>query len=136
MAQQINTPLTPTPQQTSEDIDLMILRIDRERRMRREIVKRGTDAYNYNGKRVDHPQPTLVEESFHIRKRQCISPTTFFPILDESEVTPDIFTLHRIPVSPCGSMNRLQNCKLRPRKLDREFSSCEQYISGLPCMPL
>jgi hypothetical protein len=133
---QMIAPLTPPPRRKVESIESMISQIDTETRLRREGEKR-----SYL-KCVDHTPPSLVDESRQTVKRRCISSDFSVVSDDESEDNSNItFRQHWRRAPP--QMIEGFSCTLRPRNLNRELNTCEDFpeefyrvTDDLPFMPL
>jgi hypothetical protein len=69
MVVESSVPVTPVSRQRVLSMDLLLLEMDKERRARRECIKRAV--VNQNKKRVGQFTPTLIEEDDY-NKRQCL----------------------------------------------------------------
>lgn len=113
-----NAPLTPAPPARTVDDEVMILRMDRERRQKREDIKRSvpwTPAHQ-----EQNSAPILDDEDCQGAKRQCVR--------DETKNT-----------TPYGYMF----CSLQPRNLNSSFEDCDSqghntgyYIRREPPVPI
>jgi hypothetical protein len=113
----VNAHLTPTPHQPrTQDIDLMILQMDRERRLKREESKRNIITQ------------LLMEETFHISKPKLRC------VMDENErpVSPARGTFGSLKQRNLNSAFRKRPASpargtfssLKPRNLNTAFRIC------------
>eukprot|EP00980_Cylindrotheca_fusiformis_P021744 scaffold8569_cov139-Cylindrotheca_fusiformis.AAC.14 len=99
----VNAPLTPTPtQRRTDDIDFMILQMDRDRRVKREDAKRSIFS-NSNIEAI--AAPFLVEETYQIPGIWCAT--------DEN-------------AKPSSPKRTKFGYSLQPRNLNPIFLSCEE----------
>jgi hypothetical protein len=123
-------------------IDLTVLQMDRERRMRREGIKRAV--FNENQKRAEQPTASLIDQRKRSSKRQCLE---FGRRLDKE----NIFETDQMP--PLGSSDDifgwsedLQNwnlpftprttlvSSLRPRDLQSGLNVCRDRSESFDSM--
>jgi len=140
MPEQI-APLTPVHQHHEISIDEAVLRMDQERRIRREGIKRGD--FQCHLKRDGPLTPILtLDGGFRTAKRQCL----FFPVYDEDgekENEGRDAQEERPTLAQRRGVN-VPRLTLRPRSLDSEMNECAHFSSSssqrmtdfqLPYMP-
>lgn len=123
---------TPITTRRTLSIDSLISQIDSDARLKREGEKKNYPV-NSDGKRFDHPMPSLVDDFQHTNKRRRLSfkcsPTR---VLEFDEASPSLC------LSRKSNLDSNLGFRLRPRFLGSELACESSSISSprkIPFMP-